>query len=54
LRNALRDAGMDNSRVDDLLEWLSKAKEYFKQDNDTGATVIYKIIKSQNKNKYKI
>ncbi|HAI44950.1 MAG TPA: hypothetical protein DCM40_46175 [Maribacter sp.] len=45
LRNALRDAGMDNSRVDDLLEWLSKAKEHFKQDNDTGATVIYKISK---------
>jgi len=45
LRNALRDAGMDNSRVDDLLGWLSEAKEYFKQDNDSGAVVVYRITK---------
>ena len=45
LRNALKDAGMDNSRVDDLLEWLSEAKEYFKQDNDSGAVVVYRITK---------
>ena len=45
LRNALRDANMDNSRVDDLLEWLNEAKEYFETNNDTGAIVIYKIYK---------
>ena len=47
LRNALRDAKMDNSRVDDLLEWLSQAKEYFNRDNDSGAVVVYKIQKSK-------
>ena len=45
LRNALRDAKMDNSKVDDLLEWLSEAKDYFKQDNNSGAIVIYTITK---------
>ena len=45
LRNALRDAGMDNSKVDDLLDWLNDAKEYFKQDNDSGAIVVYRITK---------
>jgi len=45
LRNALRDAGMDNSKVDDLLLWLNDAKEYFKQDNDSGAIVVYRITK---------
>ncbi|MBC8442881.1 MAG: class I SAM-dependent methyltransferase [Proteobacteria bacterium] len=45
LRNALRDANMDNSKVDDLLEWLDKAKEYFQPNNDTGAIVVYKIYK---------
>jgi len=45
LRNALRDAKMDNSKVDNLLEWLSEAKDYFKQDNNSGAVVVYKITK---------
>tara|TARA_Y100001963_G_C6749546_1_gene433434 strand:+ start:352 stop:1110 length:759 start_codon:yes stop_codon:yes gene_type:complete len=45
LRNALRDADMDNSKVDDLLNWLVEAKEYFKTDNDSGAIVVYKISK---------
>ena len=45
LRNALRDANMDNSKVDDLLEWLDKAKEYFQPNNDTGAIVVYRIYK---------
>ena len=43
LRNALSDADMDNSKVDDLLIWLDKAKNYFKPDNDSGAVVVYKI-----------
>lgn len=50
LRNALRDAGMDNSKVDDLLLWLNEAKEYFKQDNDSGAIVVYKITKLRDHN----
>ena len=45
LRNALRDAKMDNDKVDDLLSWLSEAKNYFKPDNDSGAVVVYRITK---------
>jgi SAM-dependent methyltransferase len=45
LRNALRDADMDNSKVDDLLAWLSKAKDYFTQDNHSGAVVVYEITR---------
>ncbi len=43
LRNALRDAEMDNSKVDRLLEWLSKAEKYFERTNHSGAMVTYKI-----------
>lgn len=43
LRNALSDVDMDNSKVDDLLIWLDKAKNYFKRDNDSGAVIVYKI-----------
>ena len=45
LRNALKDAKMDNSNVNNLLEWLTEAKEYFKQDDSSGAVVVYKIAK---------
>ena len=45
LRNALSDAGMDNSRVDDLLEWMHQANFYFDTNEATGAIVIYKITK---------
>jgi len=45
LRNALRDADMDNSKVDDLLEWLQEAGKYFQTDESTGAIVVYKIYK---------
>ena len=43
LRNALSDANMENSNVDNLLEWLDKAKDYSNNDKHTGANVIYKI-----------
>ena len=43
LRNALRDAKMDNSNVDRLLDWLNKSKEFSIYDDFTGANVIYKI-----------
>jgi len=43
LRNALSDAGFDNSKVDSLLDWLDKAKDFFKEEKHTGANIIYKI-----------
>ena len=43
LRNALRDAKMDNSKVDELLTWLGRAGKYFQYDKHTGAVVTYKI-----------
>ena len=43
LRNALRDVDMDNTKVGDLLVWMSNASGYFAQNNDTGATIVYKI-----------
>ena len=45
LPNALRDAGMDNSKVNRLLEWLSKAVKYHRTDDFSGAIVGYKISK---------
>jgi SAM-dependent methyltransferase len=45
LRNALQDADMDNSKVDDLLEWLHEATPYFDRNEATGAIVIYRITK---------
>jgi len=46
LPNALKDAGMDNSKVDRLLEWLSQATPYQQRDEFSGATVAYKMSKS--------
>jgi len=43
LPNALRDAGMDNSKVVRLLEWLHKAVKYHRTDEFSGAIVGYKI-----------
>lgn len=48
LRNALRDKGMDNSKVDDLLVWLNKSMKYFSRNNYSGAMVVYKIQKENN------
>jgi SAM-dependent methyltransferase len=45
LRNALRDADMDNTKVGDLLSWMSVASKHFVRNNDTGATVVYKVTK---------
>ena len=45
LRNALRDADMDNSKVDDLLEWMHQANFYFDNNEATGAIVVYRITK---------
>jgi hypothetical protein len=46
LRNALRDADLDNSKVDRFLEWLAKAVPYHRHDEFSGATVAYKITRS--------
>ena len=45
LPNALRDAGMDYSKVDRLLKWLRKAVKYHHTDDFSGAIVGYKISK---------
>lgn len=41
LTNALRDAGLDNSKVDTFLAWLEKAVAYHPRDQYSGATVGY-------------
>lgn len=43
LHNALRDANMDDSKVDQFLEWLQYAVPYHRRDEYSGATVVYKI-----------
>jgi hypothetical protein len=45
LRNALRDANMDNSKVDDLLEWLYNANKYYVTNESSGAIVVYRMRK---------
>jgi len=44
LRNALKDAGLNSTGVDSLLEWLSKAIKYHQTDEHSGAVVTYKIM----------
>jgi len=43
LPNALRDAGLDASRVPKLLAWLEQAGQYHQATDWSGATVVYKI-----------
>ena len=45
LRNALRDANMDNSKVADLIAWLSRASEFFTKNETSGAMIVYRIRK---------
>lgn len=45
LPNALKDANMDSTKVIDLLQWLEKATPYFQHDDNSGATIAYKIKK---------
>ncbi len=46
LTNALRDAELDNSKVDELLKWLYENLEYFPKNQYSGveATYIFKKI----------
>ena len=41
LMNALKDADMDNSRVQDLIAWLSAASEYEQPSLSNGAKALY-------------
>ncbi len=43
LTNALLDAGLDNSKVPQLIAWLEKAVPYFENNSCTGANIVYKI-----------
>lgn len=45
LHNALRDADMDDSKVDTFLDWFKKAVPYHGRDEFSGATVAYKICR---------
>lgn len=46
LTNALRDAEMDNSKVDLLLEWLLKASVHEADSKSNGAKALYNFTKS--------
>jgi 2-polyprenyl-3-methyl-5-hydroxy-6-metoxy-1,4-benzoquinol methylase len=50
LTNALRDASLDNSKVNDFIDWLEKGVQY-RQENQIngleGATALYIIHKAQ-------
>lgn len=46
LPNALRDAGMDSSKVNRLIEWLRKAIRHQLHTEVSGATVAYKLSKA--------
>ncbi len=43
LTNALRDADLDNSRVEAFLEWLDHAKNYVDDSPSNGAKALYRL-----------
>ena len=43
LNNALRDAGMDNSKVDQLISWVNENRQWFPCSDLSGANMIYII-----------
>ncbi|WP_240910206.1 bifunctional 2-polyprenyl-6-hydroxyphenol methylase/3-demethylubiquinol 3-O-methyltransferase UbiG [Desulfopila sp. IMCC35008] len=45
LRNALRDANLDNSKVDRFLKWLEKAAPCHLHDDRSGTTIAYRFKK---------
>lgn len=47
LTNALQDAQMDNSKVEKLLTWLSKASEFEPASKSNGAKALYHFRKPQ-------
>ncbi len=43
LTNALRDADLDNTRVDRFLAWLEKAVRFYRPETWSGANVVYRL-----------
>jgi len=43
LTNALRDAGLNNTKVDRLIDWLAEAGRYEPQANYNGAKALYRL-----------
>lgn len=43
LTHALRDAQLDNRKVDRFLAWLEKAVRYYRPEEFSGATVAYRL-----------
>jgi SAM-dependent methyltransferase len=43
LTNALRDAKLNNQNVDRFLVWLEKAVQYYRPEEFSGATVVYRL-----------
>lgn len=43
LTNALRDAGMNNSKVENLLEWVTANRQWFPANEFSGANMVYVI-----------
>ncbi len=41
LTNALRDAGMDNSRVESLIAWVSQNRQWLPSSEFSGANMVY-------------
>ena len=44
LKHALRDAGLDNSRVDELLKWLARVSSYEQELHHNGAKILYRLL----------
>ena len=43
LNNALRDAWMDNSKVDKLISWVRENQQWFPRNDFSGANMVYLI-----------
>jgi 2-polyprenyl-3-methyl-5-hydroxy-6-metoxy-1,4-benzoquinol methylase len=47
LKNALRDANMDNSNVEVFLDWMNKAVKYHSPEDWSGGATCYKMRKKE-------
>lgn len=48
LTNALRDAGLDNAKVDRFLAWLDQARRYEQDTYHNGAKAFYRLKRHDN------
>ncbi len=48
LTNALRDAGLDNTKVDRFLAWLDQARRYEQDASYNGANALYRLVRREN------